>query len=175
MTIRRNHSSDHYIHPYDLIPADRNSFQDTTNNSLYFRVSDYEYQTREKRYWNELIIRGELLIMCSSFRMMILKKREEDLQSTKMRLFSFGNKKKKKNRSEEVNDILMISDEGGMIENETPSDLKQRKRLYQLSKSQFVFTIVQRQNNTNYFLPIPSTSVVSDVMSERIGGGSPGD
>lgn len=74
-----------------------------------------------------------------------------------------------------MDDVLIISDVDGMIENETPSDLKQRKRLYQLSKSQFVFTIVQRQNNTNYFLPFPSTSVVSDVMSERIGGGSPGD
>lgn len=79
-----------------------------------------------------------------------------------------------KNRSKEMNNFSILSDVDGIIEGETPSDLKQTKRLYQLSKSQFVFTIVQRQNNT--FYPFPSTSVYSSPMAEcTTAGGSTGE
>ena len=97
VTISGNRTSKHYLHPYDLITTDPNTIPDKTKNSWYFRINDREYVTRVKRYWER---RGassldeiDLDLRCLfffSFSLMILKKKQEELQSVKMRVFNLG-------------------------------------------------------------------------------------
>lgn len=40
----------HCIHPYAIDTPDQNVIRDQINNSLYFRINENEFITREKKY-----------------------------------------------------------------------------------------------------------------------------
>ncbi|CAF2994283.1 unnamed protein product [Rotaria socialis] len=81
-----------------------------------------------------------------SFRILLKKQKQETLKSQPMRLFD----------SEQQNNIDM----------EAPIDAKKKISLYQLNKSQLVFTLAE-QYGYNYFpVPILHTSVESQIMTD---------
>jgi hypothetical protein len=49
-------------------------------------------------------------------------------------------------------------------------DAKQIIDTYQLWKSQLVFTIAERSNNKPLPVPVPFTSVISQIMCDEAGG-----
>lgn len=40
----------HCIHPYAIDTSDENTIEDKPNNSIFFRINENEFNTREKRY-----------------------------------------------------------------------------------------------------------------------------
>lgn len=55
-----------------------------------------------------------------------------------------------------------------IIDIDNISNSKEKKRLYQLSKSQFLFTIVQRENQRKNFISFINTSILSEIMTGEI-------
>lgn len=68
--------------------------------------------------------------------------------------------------------LLFDLEHDQIIETDNLCDLKESKDFYQLSRSQFVFTIVQRKNQPINFISFPNTSVLSTIMTEEIPVGS---
>jgi hypothetical protein len=52
-----------------------------------------------------------------------------------------------------------------------PQDPKQKIAVYQLWKSQFIFTIAERYDNNSFPVPILTTSVVSQIMVDEAADG----
>jgi hypothetical protein len=50
---------------------------------------------------------------------------------------------------------------------EDPQDPKRKIALYQLRKSQFIFTIAQKPDKKSYLVPLYYTSVKARIMTEE--------
>ncbi len=101
---------------------------------------------------------------------MILKKKQDQLQSSgPMRLFDHGNDKKKT----KIDYLLFLLmwyfhriETCGTISIEHLTEPRKIINRYQLSKSRFVFTLVEKKDGTDDFL-FYNPMAVSDIMTEE--------
>jgi hypothetical protein len=96
---------------------------------------------------------------------MILKKRQDQIQTSEpMRLFEHG---KENNFLKRLSIISINQIETCVnISIAGPCDARQMIKQYQLWKSRFVFTVVEKKDGRNEFL-FYSPMVMSDIMTEE--------
>ncbi|CAF4091209.1 unnamed protein product, partial [Rotaria sp. Silwood2] len=137
----------HCIHPYEIDTQENNVIKDPENNSLYFRINEDEFRKGEK-----------------SFQISRKKMIQNDLKKYgPLRLFSSSEKIFNNNHVLPSN-FLFTLDQPDTQRILNLEDAKSKITIYQLKKSQFIFTIAERHPNVFLPIPMPHTSVESEIM-----------